>query len=673
MVFLLLAPYNDSMTLGQGFNSFLHLPRLNGAVTIPESSLQTQAARAGGAQNVSQVVSYSSRFVEKISEVVRSMNISAASSIKSGTIEVSGNSLSVDEAKFASSDLNAVISVKVINQTTTTVTDPEFKPLENFTYTSESFFETFGDCYVSGFLEGGDLHGIVSVKVMDASKKTEVETIVKGQMNGSGDSGEFTLGNGSGQSSLSAALSQTETTVTVNWSGGGQIKPDDEEWTLDTLVKAAAAFPSKVTTCPQRTWAILTRYDNNRSFVQWKAKNNLNIVVPDFNKVQHITSDLLDDYMEWKNNLTRINAVMANPKAYKVSGYEDAVDINIKAINLTIATLIAERKDAKAEMVKIANAIDNMNNNPGAIPGLLDMKEPVLWACRLPIPIEDPDANAATVKPPNRKEVVAGFPFASDDELRHLADPAPPPEAPVATGPTATAPNAAPSAVTSLNDAVKSAIGDLAKPTVELAKQLPAMQLDETPAKDLATPGILSTLDKNEIDWISEPKNKVKYAEFRFEWHVVDKEKSGGSYFNDAVKIKEAILPVQWPKQLMFQMVKRGNACDIVRLVQVDYDQLHMSHGSRPKSSSEQLTVVDLAEDEKVNEIYIGKGPDSSSPAGIAFIEIRTSAGQVQRVGSREAAVDPITRYRPYGGTTGLKGWWGRSGDVIDKIAPIWG
>ena len=62
---------------------------------------------------MSQTVSYSSRFVEKISDVVRSMNISAASSIKSGTIEVSGNSMTVDEGKFSSSDMNAVVSVRV--------------------------------------------------------------------------------------------------------------------------------------------------------------------------------------------------------------------------------------------------------------------------------------------------------------------------------------------------------------------------------------------------------------------------------------------------------------------------------------------------------------------------------------------------------------------------------
>ncbi len=117
MVAILIAPYNDSMTLGQGYNSFLQVPCLDGAVEIPENSLKTQAVRSGGVGNVSQVVSYSSRFVEKISDVVRSMNISAASSIKSGTIETSGNSLSVDEAKFAASDLNAVVSVKVINRT----------------------------------------------------------------------------------------------------------------------------------------------------------------------------------------------------------------------------------------------------------------------------------------------------------------------------------------------------------------------------------------------------------------------------------------------------------------------------------------------------------------------------------------------------------------------------
>lgn len=110
---LLVAPYNDSMKMGQGFNSFLQIPCVDDAVQVPPSATKTQAARSGGAQNVSQMVSYSSRFVEKISDVVRSMKISAGSSIKSGSIEVAGSSSGVDEAKFAASDLNAVVSVTV--------------------------------------------------------------------------------------------------------------------------------------------------------------------------------------------------------------------------------------------------------------------------------------------------------------------------------------------------------------------------------------------------------------------------------------------------------------------------------------------------------------------------------------------------------------------------------
>jgi len=191
MVSLLLAPFNVSMRLGQGYNSFLQLPCIEGAVEILQDSLKTQAARDDTAGNASQVVSYSSRLVGKISEVVRSMNISAASSIKSGTIETWGNSLSVDGAKFAASDLNAVVSVKVINresifdlagrfQQPLTTTDhrddigssrtqvvsqqrcrcpdahhstkterPFSNPMNNVKMDSEKFFDYYGDCYIS--------------------------------------------------------------------------------------------------------------------------------------------------------------------------------------------------------------------------------------------------------------------------------------------------------------------------------------------------------------------------------------------------------------------------------------------------------------------------------------------------------------------------------------------
>jgi len=111
---LLLAPYNDSMSLGQGFNSYLLAPCVKGATAVTEAELVELVEGANAdPTGPSQIVSYSARFVEKISDVVRTMNISAASSIKGGSIEIPGNAISLDETKFLSSDLNVVVSVKV--------------------------------------------------------------------------------------------------------------------------------------------------------------------------------------------------------------------------------------------------------------------------------------------------------------------------------------------------------------------------------------------------------------------------------------------------------------------------------------------------------------------------------------------------------------------------------
>lgn len=219
---LLLVPYNESMRLGQGFNSFLQVPCIDNAVLVDQDRVVVEKSTAC-AGCISQVVSYSSRFVDKISDVVRSMNISAASSIKTGSIDVSGNLFCVDESKFAASDLNAMVSVKVVSQTTKLVDEVKFLPMENLN--DKKFLDIYGDSYISGFIEGGELHGIVSIKVLESSDKKEIEETVRSQLNGASAATDSFLSEGSQFSSLNSALSQTETAITVNWSGGGQIKP----------------------------------------------------------------------------------------------------------------------------------------------------------------------------------------------------------------------------------------------------------------------------------------------------------------------------------------------------------------------------------------------------------------------------------------------------------------
>lgn len=137
---------------------------------------------------------------------------------------------------------------------------------------------------------------------------------------------------------------------------------DNEEWNLESLVKAASGFPTRVASCPQRTWAILTKYDNNRSFLEWADRYDIR--VPQFEKATQIASDLLDDFMEYKNNLVRLQAVMASPGSFMKSPYKNPVGLGVEA-------LVAERKALKAAMARITRVIDQLYVSPTEMEPLL--------------------------------------------------------------------------------------------------------------------------------------------------------------------------------------------------------------------------------------------------------------------------------------------------------------
>ncbi len=230
---LRLAPYNDAMRLGQGFNSYTHELCIDGAVRVQQRVVKKNAK---GPANPSQVVSYSARCVEKLSDIVEAMNLSYSSSIKKGTIEISGNSTTVDENTFKLSDMNVVVSVRVVNQTIAIEDEATFMPLNSEDATAARFNDIYGDSYISGFIEGGDFSGIVSIKVIDRSNVSNVVNSIKasllstGNNNAKPEADEFTLGppTTTGEdivsSALGSALRDTQTTISINWMGGGQIK-----------------------------------------------------------------------------------------------------------------------------------------------------------------------------------------------------------------------------------------------------------------------------------------------------------------------------------------------------------------------------------------------------------------------------------------------------------------
>lgn len=107
-----------------------------------------------------------------------------------------------------------------------------------------------------------------------------------------------------------------------------------------------------VAACPQRTWAILTPYDQNKTFVAWAEKNK--ITVPRFRIAQAYTSRLLDMYMLYKNNLARVQSALSDPTNYT------AVDGVPLAVEVGIGALLTARKQMREEMRKIVAQVDEL-------------------------------------------------------------------------------------------------------------------------------------------------------------------------------------------------------------------------------------------------------------------------------------------------------------------------
>jgi hypothetical protein len=131
-------------------------------------------------KNMSQIVTYSSRSVSNMADIVDALNISASASIKYGTVKGSGSASFVNENKVNQSDLNYIITVKVTNSITIYPDEMTFNPLDGMN--PKDFTEIFGDCFISGFLEGGEFSAIISIKVDDKSKLHEVKAAAEAEL-----------------------------------------------------------------------------------------------------------------------------------------------------------------------------------------------------------------------------------------------------------------------------------------------------------------------------------------------------------------------------------------------------------------------------------------------------------------------------------------------------------
>ncbi|KAF9741207.1 hypothetical protein PMIN01_00746 [Paraphaeosphaeria minitans] len=311
-------------------------------VTAPTRELPFEIP-VGPAPKTSQSVTYSTRAIENVSDIMDALNISTSMSIKYGTIRGNGNASFVNENKVLDSELNYVVSVMVNNDAQSPIEDMEFQdipglPLDRFT-------EVYGDSFISGFTEGGEFNAVISIKLNDQSKHRSVKQAVDVQLAVGPPSLELGASEAIAKEH-SEALKNTEISISVNWVGGGEIKKPTVPWTIQSVVAVANAFPSLVARSSARTQAILTRYTSLRSFQTWKwtrlleerkiwdsdsrnqkgGENNKSgkelyeepVIILNYVPCVLYTVELFDALIMYKKLWKRIGEMLQNPSQYKI-------------------------------------------------------------------------------------------------------------------------------------------------------------------------------------------------------------------------------------------------------------------------------------------------------------------------------------------------------------------
>ncbi|KAK0530971.1 hypothetical protein OC842_003760 [Tilletia horrida] len=333
----------------------------------PDSAFITGTKKTWNIDNIggpSQTVTFTSRFVDSLSSVVKDMGISASLSIKAGTVAGSGRGSFIDSDKFLKSDLNYYISVRVTNQSTNFKDPLEFNPLPQGKVADSDFLKVYGDSYISGFLEGGEFNALVSMNVLNTAKLTQIEAAAKVAFSTGALDVEASASFGMAKSNIAL---NTETTITCSWTGGGVIKPPAEPWTIDSLMRAAARFPENVACSPQRTHAILTKYDHLRSYLALKPSELSKV---SYENVAAYTDELLDSFMVYKSLLstlqTDIREIQTGVKRFKPDQEADQAE-KPNGFEVSLDGLEAACQGIRPQLSRIVERIELLERWPEAL------------------------------------------------------------------------------------------------------------------------------------------------------------------------------------------------------------------------------------------------------------------------------------------------------------------
>ncbi|KAI0142771.1 hypothetical protein GGR57DRAFT_508607 [Xylariaceae sp. FL1272] len=373
----LLAPYNASMKLGSGFNSYTQQLCVDHAVIRDEKAVSADIPLSS-ADGISQQVTYKTTMINKVSDITNALNISAAMSIKyDNKIDGTGQGDFVNSDKLKESTISFLISVRVVNQTLSDTSLTKFCPIDGIG--PGDFTEVFGDCFISGYQDGGEFNALISIKKSDTSNlhsfgvnaEIALTGLLEGKLDGSAE-GDVTK-------ARKELLENNEVTISVSWKGGGQaLKGQNEDWTFETLRKAAVKFPDYVAKTPMRTHVVLTKYTALRSFLAYGTRYAPMI----YENAGAYTTMLQEAFVDYKNLVKYIQTMSRDfdeGKTLLLTGYltirKPADTTTYKGQTALFHKLIAASK-AGEDNRKVADKLAGPGQKPADTEGNEDEEVP---------------------------------------------------------------------------------------------------------------------------------------------------------------------------------------------------------------------------------------------------------------------------------------------------------
>lgn len=127
---------------GMGFNSYTHKLCVEGVGCRDDDQHTVEKSLNS--------VTYSSRVIERISDIATAMDISLSHTMIQGSLNLDGSGTFIDEEKIIAADVNVLVSVKVMSRSFTTSAPSDFQSIHDFDPRMDVFHEAFGDSFISG-------------------------------------------------------------------------------------------------------------------------------------------------------------------------------------------------------------------------------------------------------------------------------------------------------------------------------------------------------------------------------------------------------------------------------------------------------------------------------------------------------------------------------------------